>query len=532
MCIRSSEKLCSVCRIFNDSIDDPSIYRSSQEDSCKYTGGCYLLHIFLLYLIDFKHPVSLWGLGALYLLLLFVIIRSTKKNNCVALLICCACAASWLAGWGYLQYMEWLPSNSSYFVLTGPYHNPAILAAMIALLLGIVINAIIGFYSSIKEKPWLLGTLYVVVLFCFPVLILSSARAAYAALLASVAYGVYFKIFIRKPRVKQLFGMLAVLLLILMSVAALYVLRPESAKGRLLIWKVSCRMIQDKPLYGFGKGGFAANYLYYQAAYMKSSASSEEKLLAGNTHLSFNEPLRVAVEHGLLGVGIYVAFTIWLLFFRPTQNKINIISRSLLAGIVVWGLFAYPNHTFPVLLLWTLGIAYGMDLKVRPHYTSPIIRRSSIILSVTICSIALIAGEKLYRKWEAYSGFQTYLDTHKGKTFSRKATLPTEISKEMADDANFIYFRCRKERLTESDTAFLHSLHLLESRFPTPGIWIMEGDYWKEKGKWKEAEAAYKLAANMVPSLQKPRGNLLSFIKRWDGMKKQRQSSVRYRQRR
>lgn len=467
----------------------------------------------LLYLIDFKHPDSLWGLGALYLLLLFVIIRSVKKNNYTVLLICCACAASWLAGWGYLQYIGWIPSNSSYFVVTGPYHNPAIWAAMVALLSGIIINAIIGFYSSIKRNPYFWGSLYVVVLFCIPILILSSARAAYIALMASVAYSLYFKVFIQKSLAKRLFGILSVLLMISMSIAALYVLRPESVKGRLLIWKVSCRMIQDKPLSGFGKGGFAANYLYYQAAYMKSSASPEEKMLAGNTHLSFNEPLRIAVEHGILGVGAYIAFIIRLLFFRPTQNKINIISRSLLAGITVWGLFAYPNQTFPILLLWTLGIAYGIDLKAYPRYTSPNTRRNSILLSVTICCIALIAGGKLYRKWNAYNGLQTYLVTHKEKIFSRQARLPAEISKEMTDDAGFIYLRCRKERTAKSDTGFLHSLHFLENHFPTPNIWMMEGDYWREKGKWKEAEAAYRLAANMVPSLQKPRGKLAILYK-------------------
>lgn len=41
----------------------------------------------------------------------------------------------------------------------------------------------------------------------------------------------------------------------------------------------------------------------------------------------------------------------------------------------------------------------------------------------------------------------------------------------------------------------------------------MKGDYWREKGKWKEAEAAYRLAANMVPSLQKPRGKLAILYK-------------------
>lgn len=77
-------------------------------------------------------------------------------------------------------------------------------------------------------------------------------------------------------------------------------------------------MIHDKPLTGFGKGGFAANYLYYQADYMKSFASPEERRLAGSTHLAFNESLRITVEYGLIGLIIYSSFIIWILFYLPT----------------------------------------------------------------------------------------------------------------------------------------------------------------------------------------------------------------------
>lgn len=40
---------------------------------------------------------------------------------------------------------------------------------------------------------------------------------------------------------------------------AFYTLKPISADGRLLIWKVGYGMIKDKPATGFGKGGFEAN---------------------------------------------------------------------------------------------------------------------------------------------------------------------------------------------------------------------------------------------------------------------------------
>ena len=136
-----------------------------------------------------------------------------------------------------------------------------------------------------------------------------------------------------------------IVLCIVISVGTLYYLKPKSADGRLLIWKVSWQMIKDKPLTGFGKGGFAANYLYYQAKYLDcSSATTEERALAGNTHLAFNEPLRITVEYGIIGLFVYLSFIIWLLIPPKRKGAINIICKSLLVGIFIWGIFAYPDQ--------------------------------------------------------------------------------------------------------------------------------------------------------------------------------------------
>ena len=55
----------------------------------------------------------------------------------------------------------------------------------------------------------------------------------------------------------------------LLASYGLYKYRPDSVDGRMLIGKVGLEMIKNKPLTGFGAGGFAANYMYYQARYLK-----------------------------------------------------------------------------------------------------------------------------------------------------------------------------------------------------------------------------------------------------------------------
>lgn len=62
--------------------------------------------------------------------------------------------------------------------------------------------------------------------------------------------------------------------------------------------------------------------------------------------------------------------------------------------------------------------------------------------------------------------------------------------------------------MRHQEIEFLRISDYLEKSFPTPGLLLMKGDYLKKKSCWKEAEEAYKLASDMMPSLQLPRGKL------------------------
>lgn len=322
----------------------------------------------------------------------------------------------------------------------------------------------------------------------------------------------------KKLRLKQLIYCGSIALCIGVSAGALYYLKPKSADGRLLIWKVSWQMIQDKPLTGFGKGGFAANYLYYQAKYMgRPSTSTEEKILAGNTHLAFNEPLRITVEYGLIGLFVYLTFIIWLLIPSKSRNSVTITCKSLLAGIAIWGFFAYPDQVFPLLTLWVIGIAFIINKKRDKKYYELPYNKYSKIAKIAVYSLTIIClSSQLWNKWEAYHKLYICLK-------SNNTELPNtliNVKKEMKSDINFVYLYSQILRANHSNIKFLYSIHFLETNFPTPGLFLIKGDYLKEKGKWEEAEKAYKLAAAMMPSLQTPRGKL-AFLYNETGRRKE-----------
>lgn len=458
------------------------------------------------YLIDFSSLNNLWNVGFLCLLSLFVAICLLQHIHYTIIFKCSLCATVLLTSWGYMQYFQYIPSNSEHFLLTGPFHNPAVLAIMLSLLLGIVLNSIILFYNLLIKNKSFLILVVIIVIFCMPLFILTNARAAYLALFISILYSLYLRFGVGRKKAIYLIGLLP---LILISIGILYKLKPQSADGRLLVWKISCKMIQDKPLTGFGKGGFAANYLYYQADYMRSFASPAERDLAGSTHLAFNEPLRITVEYGVIGLIIYSLFVVWLLFLSPNKKSICILFKSLLIGIVTWSMFGYPDQVFSVQTLWVVAIAcylnkiYGSIYK---HSTSNHIFPKIVI--VVMCCASGVLSVKLWNKWTVYHELYICLKTHTIQQSSHYSNMLTLLRREITNDISVSYLYCQLSRIEHQKADFFYMSSFLEEHFPTPGLLIMKGDYLKEIGKWKEAEEAYKLASDMMPSLQIPCGKL------------------------
>lgn len=312
-----------------------------------------------------------------------------------------------------------------------------------------------------------------------------------------------------------------IIFLILISTGLLYKLKPQSANGRLLIWKVSCNMIQDKPWTGFGKGGFAANYLYYQADYMKSSASPAERKLAGSTHLTFNEPIRIIVEHGIIGFIIYFIFIIWLLFISPNKKTVCILHKSILIGIVTWGICGYPDQVFSVQTLWVVALAYFINKSYGSIYKYAIPK--SILLNIAIATIFVtnsVLGLNLWAKWTTYHQLYVLTKSHSIQQLSHHSGFNILLNKGSVNDISLSYLHCQIARINRHENVFFSVTSFLEKSFPTPGLWVMKGDYLKELGKNKEAEEAYTLASYMMPSLQTPRGKL-AFLYNEIGRKKE-----------
>lgn len=469
----------------------------------------FMMVSFVLYLCTRQPFASLWDIGCSSLFFIYWSIRVIgNKWNYTLLYGFVLVAILILSSTGYLQYVGLLPSNSPYFVLTGPYRNPTIYAGMLCLLL--VFPAIWILSPGYRLRYPKLGYVSIIALVIgFPLLIATACRSAWLAFVVAIGLYVLTLYCHSVKRVwKQPYYWIMGLLVLVSAVCGLYHFKPDSADGRFFIWKVTSQMIEKKPLTGFGVGGFATHYMLYQAAYLKAGGSTHEHFLAGSNHAVYNEPLRLAVGYGVIGLLIYIGFVYVVFKSSLRKNIVTASARSVLAAALVWGFFAYPDQAFPIQFVMLLAFTFlsGQGTKEVMLFRLP--PSAFNWLQVSSLAIALVFCYKTAGQYYAHHTFYRLL------CHSTEDTLDTFIADCSLLEAllwyepSFWIYYCTALDKKGYDCTLREKILRWEQLYPTPDTYIMKGDLLQRMGRPKEAETAYWLAHYMVPSSQKARSRL------------------------
>ncbi|MDR0602686.1 MAG: O-antigen ligase family protein [Bacteroidales bacterium] len=251
--------------------------------------------------------------------------------------------------YGILQYIGKYPSNHNSFAVTGSFDNPAGFIAVLSLLFPI------GIFWCIKSKRLEQRLVFFSVgLILFSIIISGSRTGLLAVIISTISNFIIELQLLSKFKHSKCFKLIvfSTIILLLASLSILYVWKPDSANGRLLIWNVSTEMIKDKPLTGFGYEGFQANYMSYQAQYFKENPHSRFKQLADNVTHPFNEFIKIAVNYGVIGLSLYVlliSIVFWKLFKSKHPQK-NILIGMFVSFITI-SFFSYPLQYAPIWLL-------------------------------------------------------------------------------------------------------------------------------------------------------------------------------------
>ena len=282
-------------------------------------------------------------------------------------------------GLGLVQLYGGAASHHTLYRLTGTFFNPGPYAGYLAAVAGMAWVVVLRSYRTVRfvrGAGWsetlrrnltlrnlTFGVGCGVLLLGVLLLPVSMSRAAWLSLLVvggtaaivETGAGQRIREFFKRRRRLLLPAFVVGLLLTSGAVVCVYGLKRGSADGRLLIWRVSGRVIAQHPWTGVGVGNFGPAYVEEQARYLaERDPASAQVQRAGLPDYAFNEYLHLGVELGVIGLGLFLVILVTTFRNRQAEGREFLYGGS---GVLLFALASYPFHIFPTLLLFVLCLA-------------------------------------------------------------------------------------------------------------------------------------------------------------------------------
>lgn len=145
--------------------------------------------------------------------------------------------------------------------------------------------------------------------------------------------------------------------LIILFFVILYLIRPESINGRLLVWRISLNILNDNFVFGIGPDRFRSIYPLYQMDFLSKLAIDDYRnLLVGNVGYTFNEPLQFIIEFGLIGLAV-VLFVIYSIFKKCNILNIEKAAYKTLLFLCISSFSYFTFHSIPIIIIAIICIS-------------------------------------------------------------------------------------------------------------------------------------------------------------------------------
>lgn len=297
--------------------------------------------------------------------------------------VCLSLLGCLLAGWGMLQLYGWASPGHPLFRITGPFFNPGPYSGYLSLLLPV------SLYGTLTARGWLRSLHVLSILSMICILPAAMSRSAWIAIAVSLLWVAAMRqgwlgrlrAYYRKHPRKTAGWVAAGCVVIALAGTGLFLLKADSARGRLLIWKNTFRAVSEQPIAGYGVGRFPSVYGRAQADYFASGqATDTEKWVAGYVEYAFNDYLQLALEGGVVLLLLVLGWGV--LVFRSGMRMREYGACGALLAFAIFALASYPLQVLPFgIMIVVLGTScvtiVNTQSKKRIHFVS--------ILSLLLC---------------------------------------------------------------------------------------------------------------------------------------------------
>ncbi len=445
-----------------------------------------------------------------------------------------------LSIYGILQYCGYdifHPEGYSYYEsrVIGTFGNANTMGGFLAAIFPFSVHG--WFFSANKS---LKGFYIVCSCLIITAIILTLSRGAWLAL-----SGVFFivgtfliiknrKIFLPK-KVYKIGGVVLFTSIMFFGGWQVYQLNPDSATGRIFLWRISSDMIADHPFTGIGYGQYGTHYLDYQANFFDDPANAVYFDRAANIKQAHNEYIQVFAETGIMGFALFLF--IFVLFYINVFKILRTIGNDNKEGgrilaltasmtvIAIHSIVDSPLHTLPINLIFYFALGFvslkakqveykgeipsGESINLPDNYS----KRSGIRFSFNNRFVFPLIGLFLfsYNSYDVFQKLQGYIHWQNGQNQVAvgdwyKGIKEYEKANDILSNIGELKFHLGAAyAYTQQPEKALDYLKRSQDNFNDKNIYVTQGAALLQLERYEKAEESFKTALRMYPKLLLPR---------------------------
>jgi tetratricopeptide (TPR) repeat protein len=298
----------------------------------------------------------------------------------------------------------------------------------------------------------------------------------------------------------------------------LYTLKPSSANGRLLIWKLSAELVTEKPLTGHGYESFVTAYREKQINYFRDHPEDVQSgWVAGEPVFAFNDYLQLTVEYGIIALLLFL-FVLYGLFslrwsvIPDAGRELLCITKAAILSVMICMLFSYPlqNPSIVICFIVLLASVSGYDNRIilSLKFRKIVLFTGSVIVFVLLGYLAVHSAKSVVYglKWKnAYAA----LEKEPGNSVKEYEKLFGFLRHDRSFLLNYgsVLYKAKDYRTC---TVHFEKYGYLIMK---TGMYVMTGEAYEKLGNIEKAEENYQKASWLVPHKFIPRYKLFKLYK-------------------
>lgn len=449
---------------------------------------------------------------------------------------------------GELQLYGFLKSCNNLFPITGSFYNPGpyagYLTSVFPAALGIVLYKKTFlltllrsnrrfFTKKIKRLVAQLSILasYSAIILLPVTLIIVQSRSALTSVFLISVFLVIDKYFTNRQiyfKYRKLAGLFFLLLLLSITLFSSLIIKRDSSNGRLLIWKISARMVQAHPITGIGFDRFASEYMSFQGDYFSSKVVSQEQVrLTDEVYFAYNEPMQFLIENGSIIAIVSAVFTVLCLTMQG-KSKFLLIAKTGIISILIFSLTSYPSQVLPIKINAVIYLAIMSKFCKMKVFSVNFFNRKLYSFSFLILGYVILFMLSIKTK-EIYKGLQDWYTADNlfhVQNFSESQSYFNNAYSIFKNNGDFTLdysqMLIQSGRIDSGGTLLRRSI-LFTNR---PMSQTLLGTYYEYIKDYQMAEESYRKACDMVPSKIFPKYQLCNFYLRTNQLGKARKTAI------